>query len=192
MEKEKSELLSDREKQIAKLAAQGLTDKEIARKSGVSITTVRTYWMRIRRKVQATNRAQAIVKALAQIQLTSSPAASPTSAPCDGDALGVIAIGADGELLAANNSFLSMLGHDRTSLQGDGLTWDDLVIEDPIARDSDSNSVDLPPQEGILRHKDGHGVPVMATGTTMDSPQGIDVSCVVDLSDTKSESASHS
>jgi len=192
VEKEKSELLSEREKQIAKLAAQGLTDKEIARKSGVSITTVRTYWMRIRRKVQATNRAQAIVKGLAQIEAASRSTAHLASTPCDSDNLGVIAIGADGELLAANNSFLNMLGHDRSSFEDEGLTWEELVIEDPIARDTDAHSVDLPPQEGILRHKDGHAVPVMATGTSMDSPHGIDVSCVVDLSDSKSESASHS
>jgi len=197
VEKEKSETLSEREKQIAQLASKGLTDKEIARATGVSITTVRTYWMRIRRKVQATNRAQAIVLALAQSEAASRKTL-PVGAGCDGDSLGVVAIAADGELLAANNSFLSMLGHDRTSFEDEGLKWDELVIEDPIAHDTKSNSkaksksADLPPQEGLLRHKDGHAVPVMATGASMDSPHGIDVSCVVDLSDTKSESASKS
>jgi hypothetical protein len=35
-------------------------------------------------------------------------------------------------------------------------------------------------------------VPVLATGTTMSDHEGVDVSCVVDLSDTKAPSPSQS
>ena len=42
------------------MAATGLIDKEIAVKLGVTLATVRTYWERIRKKLDATNRAHAI------------------------------------------------------------------------------------------------------------------------------------
>ena len=54
--------LSAREWQIAELAAQGLTDKEIQRRLGLSASTISTYWKRIREKLQTVNRAQAIAK----------------------------------------------------------------------------------------------------------------------------------
>jgi DNA-binding CsgD family transcriptional regulator len=52
--------ISEREKEIVVLACQGLTDKEICRVLGLSLTTVRTYWGRMREKLGATNRAQII------------------------------------------------------------------------------------------------------------------------------------
>lgn len=52
--------LSTREHQIVALGAQGATDKEIACHLGLSIPTLRTYWMRIRNKVGATSRTHAI------------------------------------------------------------------------------------------------------------------------------------
>ena len=52
--------LSDSERQIALLAAEGLTDKEIQRQLGLSASTVATYWKRIREKLQCVNRAEAM------------------------------------------------------------------------------------------------------------------------------------
>jgi DNA-binding CsgD family transcriptional regulator len=52
--------LSDRERQIVRLAARGLTDKEIAVRTGISLTTVRTYWERLRQKTGTNNRASAV------------------------------------------------------------------------------------------------------------------------------------
>lgn len=56
--------LSARERETLLLAADGLTDKEIARKLGVTGTTVRTYWIRMRNKLKSVNRAQTVARAL--------------------------------------------------------------------------------------------------------------------------------
>jgi DNA-binding CsgD family transcriptional regulator len=49
-----------REAEVLSLAADGLTDKEVADRLKVSQGTVRTYWNRIRKKLGATTRAQAV------------------------------------------------------------------------------------------------------------------------------------
>src|SRR4051812_37715463 len=51
--------LSQRESEILQLAAEGLTDKEIAVRTGLSTATIRTYWDRIKEKLKAINRAHA-------------------------------------------------------------------------------------------------------------------------------------
>jgi DNA-binding CsgD family transcriptional regulator len=43
--------LSDRERQVLAMAAEGLLDKEIAPRLGISLNTLRTYWSRIRSKI---------------------------------------------------------------------------------------------------------------------------------------------
>jgi len=55
-----SDLLSSRESDVVRAAAEGLADKEIASHLGLSVTTVRTYWERIRQKLGAVNRTQAV------------------------------------------------------------------------------------------------------------------------------------
>jgi DNA-binding CsgD family transcriptional regulator len=50
------QLLSARERAVAKLAAQALSDKDIARQLGVSVTTVRTHLDRAFRKLGVANR----------------------------------------------------------------------------------------------------------------------------------------
>ena len=51
--------LTQRELQVAQLASVGFTDKEIAQECGVGLTTVRTYWDRIRLKTGGLNRTHA-------------------------------------------------------------------------------------------------------------------------------------
>src|SRR4051812_29696944 len=58
--------LSGREHEIIELAGEGFTDKEIAKKLEISITSVRTYWERVRVKTRAKNRSEAIVRVLLQ------------------------------------------------------------------------------------------------------------------------------
>jgi PAS domain S-box-containing protein len=58
--KDKVVALSAREKEILKLSADGLIDKQIAEHLGVSVATVRTYWLRLRRKLGAVNKSHAI------------------------------------------------------------------------------------------------------------------------------------
>lgn len=54
------ELLSGRELQLVCLASKGQTDKEIASNVGLSIYTVRSYWVRICHKLNAHNRTHAV------------------------------------------------------------------------------------------------------------------------------------
>ena len=52
--------LSDRERTVLLLAADGLTDKEIAKSLGISLKTVGTYWDRMRQKSAANSRTQVL------------------------------------------------------------------------------------------------------------------------------------
>jgi|SRR5579862_4161974 len=54
-----SDSLSPREREIALLGADGLSDKLIAAKLGISLPTVRSYWVRIRNKTGVHGRAEA-------------------------------------------------------------------------------------------------------------------------------------
>lgn len=56
--------LSDRERTVLLLAADGLTDKEIARSLGISLKTVGTYWDRMRHKFSASSRTQVLANFL--------------------------------------------------------------------------------------------------------------------------------
>ena len=54
--------LSEREIGILSQAAEGFGDKEIAANLGLSLGTVRTYWSRVRAKLNAATRSQAVGK----------------------------------------------------------------------------------------------------------------------------------
>ncbi|MEZ0326887.1 MAG: response regulator transcription factor [Fimbriimonas sp.] len=56
--------ISPAERRILNLAVKGFTDKEICRELDLSITTVRTHWTRLRRKLGVVNRAQAIAESM--------------------------------------------------------------------------------------------------------------------------------
>ena len=56
--------LSPRQKQILLLAAEGLTDRQIAARIGLGEGTVRTYWERIRGRLEARSRSEAIARSL--------------------------------------------------------------------------------------------------------------------------------
>lgn len=60
----RSALLSEREREVLFLAAEGQTDKEIAASLGIGAKTVRTYWDRMRAKLGAASRTQALAMAL--------------------------------------------------------------------------------------------------------------------------------
>jgi PAS domain S-box-containing protein len=59
-----NENISAREREVVRHAAEGLADKEIAVALGVKVSTIQTYWERVRAKTQTVNRAQAIAKYL--------------------------------------------------------------------------------------------------------------------------------
>jgi two-component system CheB/CheR fusion protein len=59
--------LSERELEIVLLGAEGLADKEIAQRLGITHATVTTYWVRMRAKTDARSRGHVIAKALSAI-----------------------------------------------------------------------------------------------------------------------------
>lgn len=56
--------LSPRQKQILLLASEGMTDRQIALEIGLGEGTVRTYWERIRGRLDARSRSEAIARSL--------------------------------------------------------------------------------------------------------------------------------
>lgn len=52
--------ISKQERAILESAAEGLSDKEIAKERGLRLSSVRTYWDRMRDKLKASNRAHAV------------------------------------------------------------------------------------------------------------------------------------
>jgi two-component system CheB/CheR fusion protein len=59
--------LSKREMEILLLAAEGMTDKEIAGKLGIARSTVITHWTRMRERLGASNRGHIIARAMVTI-----------------------------------------------------------------------------------------------------------------------------
>ena len=59
--------LSGRENQVILLAADGLTDKDIAQRLKLQVATIRTYWDRIRDKLGTTNKVQSVSRMLAKL-----------------------------------------------------------------------------------------------------------------------------
>ncbi len=55
--------LSQRERQILNYVASGLTSKEVAHRLSLSQSSVRTYWYRVLSKLNALNKAEALVRA---------------------------------------------------------------------------------------------------------------------------------
>ncbi len=56
--------LAPQERKIIDFAATGLTDKETANRLGASVGTIRTYWERIREKLQTFNRTHSVADIL--------------------------------------------------------------------------------------------------------------------------------
>lgn len=102
------EPLSERERQIVRLGARGLTDKEIADRLAVSITTVRTYWIRLRRKLNATNRAQAIAHALTSLDRCRLKEAASRLA--DQPWMGIAVLDEGNKVVESNQAFRELVG----------------------------------------------------------------------------------
>ncbi|HWA83067.1 MAG TPA: LuxR C-terminal-related transcriptional regulator [Fimbriimonadaceae bacterium] len=52
--------ITKQESVVIKAAAKGMTDKEIAKLRGISVTSVRTYWDRLREKLHANGRTHVV------------------------------------------------------------------------------------------------------------------------------------
>ncbi|MBA3725359.1 MAG: response regulator transcription factor [Armatimonadetes bacterium] len=61
-----TQVLSPREEQLVQLAIEGHTNDSIAKKLGLSPSTINTYWVRIRTKVQGDNRTAVIARIIGE------------------------------------------------------------------------------------------------------------------------------
>jgi PAS domain-containing protein len=97
-----------------------MTDKQIAAHMGVRLATVRTFWNRIREKLHANNRGQAIAITLGEALENS---ATGFDEPELGDYLANTTLGIaivrlnDQHVVEANDAFLEILGNTRMALK---------------------------------------------------------------------------
>jgi PAS domain S-box-containing protein len=135
--------LSPRESQLLLLASEGLTDNGISQKLGISVATVNSYWVRIRSKLGAQSRTEAVAMALrsqaetslrklqnenerlAQELADSAPATQEGTLDSSvfrdllqAAADGVLIVGRSGKILACNPSLAELFGYMPDDLVG--------------------------------------------------------------------------
>ena len=118
--------LSPREAETLELAADGLTDKQVALRLNVGPATVRTFWNRIRAKLDAVNRAQAIARALGTGYPPDSdrPMSRGLTALMENPDLGVAIVDMKGRVLDANDTYLRLIGYSQQDLEQGKIHWD--------------------------------------------------------------------
>ncbi len=104
----------------------------------------------------------------------------------DGRAVAVAAWRPDGQILDANDAFLTLVGASHDTLMAGELSWD--ALEDPVSAVSTRVMRTLvaeagmaPPYETLLRHMDGSTVPVLVVVTTLDRERGVGWCFALDL-----------
>ena len=65
---EKKACLSPRQTEIMRLAAEGMTDKEIAQATGLSVGTLRSHWDRMRSRLGASSRGEVIARVAEEVR----------------------------------------------------------------------------------------------------------------------------
>lgn len=105
----------------------------------------------------------------------------------DSNLIGIIDWGVNGELSAANDTFLAMLGYPRADLESGRLNWRQLTPTDQLHQDdramqqiAERGYCD-PFQKQFL-HREGYPVPVYVGGALMEGQQGNGVAFVLDRS----------
>lgn len=124
--------LSDQETSVLRLAAEGCTDREIARRMHVSEKTIDTYWSRIRQKLDARNRTHAV--AIAYQEAMEDSQLDPLFG-CDqmlrDTAEGVWILDLHGRTVFANQRLADLFGYSLEEMEGRS-GWDLLDEEGRI------------------------------------------------------------
>lgn len=135
--------LSPRETQLLLLASEGLTDNAISLKLGISVATVNSYWVRIRSKLGAQSRTEAVAMALrsqaevnmrklqAENERLAQELGAVSHAEANGEmdpnvfrdllhaaADGILIVGQNGRILACNPALAEMFGYTCEELAG--------------------------------------------------------------------------
>jgi DNA-binding CsgD family transcriptional regulator len=138
--REERNQLSAREEEVLRLAGTGLTDQQIANVLNIKVSTVTTYWVRIRVKVGQLNRAELISLSLRQQsqdtinglraeiarlsaelarkqahESSSQVSAEVFKAALDAISSGMVIVRPDGAVAVSNRAARSLLGTDETA-----------------------------------------------------------------------------
>lgn len=121
--------------QLLRLAAEGLTDKEIAAALGISPETVRTYWGRLRARSSARNRSEVIAKWLRNDSLAALKDLANCRQILDNLKIFLWSASPSGEILFCNAWFEQYSGVSLSSFLKDGCR----PILHPSEREASSN-----------------------------------------------------
>ena len=137
--------LSPRETQLLLLAADGQTDNAIAKKLGISVATVNSYWVRVRSKLGAQSRTEAVAMALrsqaeenfrrlqAENERLTEELANHNHSTGEVDTTGfrdlleaapdgILIVGKTGKILACNPVLAQMFGYETDQLVGQSIS----------------------------------------------------------------------
>jgi PAS domain S-box-containing protein len=117
--------LSSRERDILQQAIRGHTDRQIAVTLGISESTIKTFWERIREKLNATNRSHAIANALLMLYQQTSDSMKLAYRIVEENLLGVLIADCDGQIYEANDAWLRMVGRSREDMGS--LKWNEIT-----------------------------------------------------------------
>jgi DNA-binding CsgD family transcriptional regulator len=104
-------LLSEREREVIRLSAEGLTDAEVGIRLGIAAETVRSHWKRVRKRTGGLARAQ-ILRLFGQTER------NPYREIFDGLPVAAFSLAADGTVLDANPVAMQLIGSDRPRVVG--------------------------------------------------------------------------
>ena len=121
------------------LAAEGLTDKEIADRLGITRGTVSTHWVRLREKVGARSRTEAIMKTLGQrlrdtARLADQALADHKVLIEQAEDYVIFSLDENGTILDWNNGVVRVLGYAEEEFVGQNLS---LIFTPEDARDGE-------------------------------------------------------
>ena len=165
--------LSPREFKTLQLAAQGLTDKEIARRLDIGLSSVRTYWNRIRNKLDVTNRSQAIAVVYGGFDVKGNQTSEERLRSVMYDRkLGLAIVDAEGVVLDANETFLKIVGRSRETMLKGHINRD--LVTDVRYREADDRFLEeltkngmAGPQDKEYVQPDGSRVRVLRSAVTL-------------------------
>lgn len=169
--------LSAREIEIIELAAEGITDKEIASRLGLGLGTVSTYWVRCRTKLGVGTRAACVASLLTQNRPTTE-ASEPWfearwNALMDTTGEAVAVVAPNGRVSMASRAFLKLVRSTLAELRRKGtMLTDRLTSLASVDAFSGNGAVEAEPH--TLRFEDGTSETVYVSSVAVEhsKPRG--------------------
>lgn len=166
--------LSEREKEVLFLAAEGLTDKEISARLEIRTKTVRTYWDRIRAKLGAASRTQALSVALREALDDLEAREQRLRTFVNAMPIAFFAFDEDLTVLACNREAEALTGYSEAELKGSrkiySLAFPNLADRTRIVREWRRSHGEFRDWELPLTRKDGTRRMVSLASTSKNHP----------------------